>query len=237
MAEGAHLAVQSVALSAEVQRLRAELTWIDDSDLRSIEESNPGAAWALSLAFGGGGQIYNGDLGRGIALVGAWIGSIVLASVIFDGLLFGTLALMIGSSVHAFRQARAVNRYMIARAEEQRQSASHPSYQLLAAMAQPGGYGPPASGLNSAPAANTSAQPSDLPGEARLRLEKLVVLQASGVIDAAEHQERRIEILTELVHRHGDRIDDILFELLPLIQKGTLTRDDVDFIKRLGGRG
>lgn len=233
MSENTALAVRTATLQAEVQQLRTELSWVNDADLRSLEESSPGAAWALSLAFGGGGQIYNGDTRRGVALIFAWFSSF-LAVGVWEPMMVVMLAISVVGSVNAFRQARAANRYLAARAELQRHSAGQQAamnYQMVPAQMVPAGFAqyPPTQVL--APAAPDSPTVT-----MKRRLERLAVLRASGVIDEVEHRERRLEILSELAQLGLDNVDDLLFELLPLIQAGTITREDVDFVKKLGGR-
>jgi TM2 domain-containing membrane protein YozV len=243
MPEPADLAVHTAAANAEVQRRRSDLSWVDDPALRNLEESNPAAAWLLSVLFGGGGQLYNGDTRRGLALIGGWLGLILLANVagVFT---YAALAVMVGGSIHATRQSLAINRYLGARAEQQRMLAaggSMPGNRLAASMLASPDVAHAAPAAPAAPAALASPDSPDhgLVASAKSRLEKLAVLRAGGVIDEAEHRERRIEILAELgehaelVHQ---RIEEVLFELLPLIQSGGLTREDVDFLKSMGGR-
>lgn len=226
------LALRSAALHTEVQQLRAKLGWVDDTDLRNIEDSNPAAAWLLSLLFGGGGQLYNGDTKRGVLMTLISIGTLI-ATASLGPLVLVWLGLNLGASVHAFGQARAVNRYLSARAEEQRYQAalqgSPPGWGLAASMPGPIGH-------HARPAAAAEPGPAGPVAELKARLEKLAILQASGVISPQEHRERRLALLSEWTSLSDDSLDDLLFDLLPLIRSGTLTQEDVDFIKTLGGR-
>jgi TM2 domain-containing membrane protein YozV len=228
------LALRQSALSAEIERLRADIAWVNDADLRSLEPANPGGAWALSLLFGGGGQVMNGDVARGAGLIALWIGTFVLSGWLGPIALWLTLAVMVGGSVHAFTQARAINRYLAARAEQHQLEAGVPSaLRLVQAMGFGGAMVPVAA--HAAPL-GTAGVAGPLV-QVRMRLEKLKVLRNSGVIDDAEHREQRIEVLSELVEVGRERLDEVLYELLPLIQQGTITREDVEFVKRMGGRG
>lgn len=234
MSDHGDLALRTAALHTEVQQLRAKLTWVDDTDVRNIEDSNPGAAWLLSLCFGGGGQIYNGDTLRGVMLILASFGALIGVGL-HGALTLVWLAVNIGSSAHAFMQARAVNRYLAARAELQRHSAAqqapHAAYQLASAMI---GAGVGAGGAAAVPPAQ--AAPTGPVADLKSRLEKLAILHASGVISELEHRERRLDMLSEWTNLSNDTVDELLFELLPLIRSGMLTQEDVDFIKSLGGR-
>jgi hypothetical protein len=92
------------------------------------------------------------------------------------------------------------------------------------------------------PAAATSRTPPDTVAQTPSRyrelvdkLRKLATLREAGVISELEHKERKIDLISDVASGLGrDEADDLLFDLLPLLQQGTITEEDIEFIKSLG---
>jgi hypothetical protein len=72
-------------------------------------------------------------------------------------------------------------------------------------------------------------------GALRERLSQLAALRANGVIDETEHRERRVDTLSVLQGLDRDEMDQVLFHLLPMINEGYLSSEDVELLKRMGG--
>lgn len=87
---------------------------------------------------------------------------------------------------------------------------------------------PPAAPL---PIAETSSPAAAL----SVRLQELAALRKSSVIDDDEYRARRLDAIGELRGMDTEQIENVLYDLLPLIDQGYLSREDIDFIKRLGG--
>ncbi len=242
------LAPLTPSAAAEVRELREDIAWIDDKDLRTLQEKDGGAAWALSMFFGGGGQIYNHQYLIGAGLIAA---DLVLLW------LWWPLYFVLGaaSSVMSVRSAKQINRYVAARNETQRSDGPSPGeYRLLSAMtaADPRarydaakmaamgvsptaqGHGAPAQAPVGGPAPTQMVAGVDL-GTIRTRLQQLATLRQSGVIDDDEYRERRIDALGVLQGLERDEMDQVLFHLIDMIDGGYMSREDVDFLKRMGG--
>jgi hypothetical protein len=242
--ESKSLAPVGPSAAAEARQHRSALTWVQDGDLRTLSSVEANSAWALSMFTGGGGQLLSGQYLLGAGLIGAdllllylwWPAYFVLGAV---------------SSVFAFRSARAVNRYVAARDAHADKSGPTPSeYGLLAAMqsANPHalvdaraavdagwqGPGSASAGAPASPTAKVSIGGIDV-DSLRERLVQLAALRSNGVIDDAEHRERRIDALSILKGLDRDEMDQVLFHLLPMINEGYLSNEDVELLKRMGG--
>lgn len=230
--------------AAEVRGLREDIAWIDDKDLRTLQEKDEGAAWALSMFFGGGGQLYVQQY-----LIGAGL----IAADLLLLWLWWPLYFVLGavSSVFAFRSARQVNRFVAARDERARVDGPTPGeYRLLAAMSaadpnarydaakmQAMGVTPQAAPANAGAAG--SAEPQLVAGvdvgAIRSRLQQLATLRSNNVINDDEHRERRIDALGVLQGLERDEMDQVLFHLIDMINGGYMSNEDVAFLKRMGG--
>jgi hypothetical protein len=215
---------------SSVETARAELAWLDDEDAAVIGVKDPASAVALSLITGGGGHFYVGDnvTGYGLTLAaltaliaGPFLLPTALAVVLIFGVLAGSAALVVG-------KVKKVNRYVVARHQQEAAIAGHPTHKLLHAMLEAGGHpSPPAT----TPAQPTPPQPHD-PLVDKLR--KLIHLRDANVISELEHAERKVDLLTAAASGASrDQIDELLFELLPLLREGTITEQDVEFLKSL----
>ena len=57
----------------------------------------------------------------------------------------------------------------------------------------------------------------------------------SKVISDHELRERKVDLLEEAAPENRDALDEMLFELLPLVDQGVLDQGDIDFLKQLAG--
>jgi hypothetical protein len=208
--------------SSSLDKARAELEWLDDEDAAVIGVKDPASAVGLSLITGGGGHFYIGDNVTGYGLTLAALATLIggsfllgpwLTAVLLLGVLVGSAALVVG-------KVKKVNRYVVARNQQEAAIAGHPAHKLLHAVQEV-----------DAPAQPAGPQPHD-PLVDRLR--KLMHLRDANVISEIEHAERKVDLLTaEAEGASRDQIDELLFELLPLLREGTITEQDVEFLKSL----
>lgn len=70
---------------------------------------NPGVAAVLSAVFIGLGQIYNGQIGKGIFFIILFVISILLMFIIATGIVFITAMLWIWNVVDAHKSAKRIN--------------------------------------------------------------------------------------------------------------------------------
>jgi hypothetical protein len=196
----------------------------------------PAAAWALSFFFGGGGQVYVRDYKTGAALIAADLAALILLPGFLAPL--GWLAIGVVSSILATRQALAVNRHVTRRVLAQQEAGPDPAtYRLLAAQSRANPHAAyEAAQMREAgvlPTVDPAAGPSTM-GAVTERLRKLADLRGSGVLDAAEHRERKIEVLGSLAEEGPAHREDILHELLGLRAQGVVDDDDIRFVKEMG---
>lgn len=221
--------VRRSAQEAELEQARGELTWVGDDALIELEEVSPAGAAALSFFLGGAGQLYVRDWVRGGAFVALWVLLLTLVGYGIPGASAVMLIGCVGSALHAFREAEQVNTYLEAKRAFYRDSSVPASMQLLKAMGRAPAMLPPPETQ-----ASEEAAPPDSPvGQIRERLRKQAVLRNKGIIEATEYQNRKVDTLTEILEI-DEPLEDILFALLPLVEEGVLTQEDVSFIKEIG---
>jgi hypothetical protein len=234
---------------SEYDNARSRLKWVEDEDLSTQERREPVLSGILSFFTLGGGQLYNGQTKKGIGLVALW-GLSMLVCIAADAPPAHMMALGPIAAILASWRAKQVNRFVKARhafeLEEARlgtrAALTSASKSLPAAQAQPMALPlaagaeqqakvvqlPPAALL---PIAETSSPAAGL----GVRLQKLAALRKSSVIDDDEYRARRLDAVAELKGLDTEEIENVLYDLLPLIDQGYLSREDIDFIKRLGG--
>lgn len=216
--------------TAELKNSRSRLTWIADEDLTTLRFRHPTLAAVLSFFLGGGGQIYTGDTRMGIILMMASIFAFASAVAIdfppFLWMFLGTI-----SGILAFKKAQAINRYLDACQAHDRAMSSGQVRQLALTQA-PLPLDPHQPGITDAyrPVPGATQTRNQRIGA---RLQKISTLHSSGVIDDGEYQERKFEVLSELRGLSKADLEDALYEFLPLIEHGVLSRSDIDFVKQL----
>jgi hypothetical protein len=223
---------------ADLERARSQIPWVEDDDLDELERRSPGGAAALSLVTWGGGQAYAYDGWRGAGMFTGTLAAIILLANTLPVLIpILVIGMSMASAVDAHRRAKAVTRYVKARTELQLAAGIDPShYRLLmaSAAADP-------SLVRALPPMPIAAEPAAPPAAAGVhgalieRLRKLQALRRAGVISDHELRERKIDALQQAAPDDRDRLDELLFELLPLVQEGALEAGDVEFLKQLAG--
>jgi hypothetical protein len=227
---------------------RSDVAWLDDDDAALVESKDVASAVGLSLISGGGGHFYTGDHITGLGLTLAAVGAVVAGPMLLplSVAFLPLLAVLGGGAVTAAQKAKKINRYVLRRRQHESETAPHPqAYKLLHAMAkvdaraahqvaQFAGTGGAAALMPQQPAPPPAAPPS-LHSELIDKLRKLAHLRDANVISDVEHRERKIDLLAAVATGASrDQIDDLLFDVLPLIQEGTLVNEDVEFVKSLG---
>lgn len=214
----------------DLDRARDDVAWVENDDLVELESKSRMGAAILGFFTWGGGRVYVGDVGRGIAGIGALIGWVALAAVLPAAL--GPLVYAAGGAIGAlwsYEGARKVNRFVATRAELQLREGPGPgAYRLLAGAAA---HDP----------SLASALPTFGPGPGSPhaptvdRLRKLAALHTAGVINEAELRDRKVDLFTELGATSTD-LDALMYELLPLRHEGVLLHEDFEFLKQVATR-
>jgi hypothetical protein len=222
--------VMAAKTRLDLDRDREDIEWVDDRDLSELESKSRLGAAVLGFFTWGGGRIYVGDLGKGIAAIGALIGWVALSAFLPEAI--GPLAYAAGGTIGALWShdgARRVNRFVATRSELQLRAGAGPSgYRLLASAA--------AVDPSLASALPTFGVGSDGPHSATIeRFRKLAALHHAGVINDAELRERKVDIMTELAATNPD-VDDLMYALLPLRHEGVLQAEDFEFLKQVTAR-
>jgi hypothetical protein len=227
---------------ADLERARQGIPWVDDDDLDDVERKSPVGAAALSLFTWGGGQMYTYDRWRGAAYMTSMIAAIItLANVFPPAIAVLVVGASLASAVDAGRKARAVTRYASVRTQLSLTATADPAhYRLLAAAAavDPGLAGAvPALGPVLAATPAPPGPPVTSGRHAGLidRLRKLHALRAAGVISDHELRDRKVDVLEEVAPDSRDALDELLFELLPLVDQAVLDQQDIEFLKQLAG--
>ncbi len=216
---------------ALVRSGRKELTWLPDEELAMVEFREPSMAVGLGLVSGGGGFLYTGDTKKGVAGIAAMTFAIACSVALPTIGWIGLLGVAGWGAVGAWQQSHRINRFLRNKRVADAQVAGHdPTQKLLASM--PGAQ-------NQRVAAPPSlAMAPHLQGEHDaliVRLQKLAAIAASAVINETECRDRKIDLLSEVASGLGaEETDSLLFALLPLLDAGVLTEEDLQFVKELG---
>lgn len=214
----------------DLERARDEIQWVEEDDLSELESKSRLGAAVLGFFTWGGGRLYVGDVGKGIAAIGGLMGWVALAAVLPAAL--GPLVYMAGGTIGALWSndgARRVNRFVATRSELQlREGPGMGAYRLLAGAA--------AVDPSLASALPTFGPPPTSPhAETVERLRKLAALHQAGVINEAELKDRKVDLFTELGSKSSD-LDELMYALLPLRNEGVLAAEDFEFLKQVSPR-
>lgn len=215
---------------ALVRRTRAELAWVDEADLIGLEHREPATALAWSMT-GGGGLIYAGDRKQGVIGCVALVAALVVAPILPASIAaVPALGVIVWGAISSWAKSRAVNRYLANQLHAQSNAHAHAApHGLLAAM--------PAQEALAVPRLKAKGQEQQ-PGEHSevvARLKQLAAIRSSGVVDASEHRSRKIDILSDIgAGLDAVETETLLFALLPLLDDGTISNEDIEFIKELG---
>jgi hypothetical protein len=215
---------------ADLDRARAEITWVEEDDLSEIESKSRFGASVLGFFTWGGGRVYVGDVPKGIAAIAGLIGWVALSSVFPAAL--GPLVYMAGGTIAALWSndgAGRVNTFVRARNQLHLTDPAGPSgYRLLA-----GAVAHDPSLASALPTFGTAATSPH--GETVDRLRKLAALHTAGVINEAELKDRKVDLFTELGSKASD-LDELMYALLPLRNEGVLHAEDFEFLKQVSAR-
>ncbi len=214
---------------ALVRSGRKELSWLPNEEIATLEFREPSMAAGLGLVSGGGGFLYTGDTKKGFAGIAAMLGAVALSVAIPAIGWIGLVAVAGWGAAGAWQQSHRINRFLSSKRMANAQVAGHdPTQKLLTSM--PG----PQNQMVPTKAPLTTA----LKGEHDaliVRLNKLAAIRASAVITETECRARRIDLLSEVATGLGpEETESLLFALLPLLDAGALTEEDMQFIKELG---
>jgi hypothetical protein len=214
----------------DLERARDEIKWVEEDDLSELESKSRLGAALLGFFTWGGGRVFVGDVGKGVAAIGGLIGWVALSSVFPPAL--GPLVYMAGGTIGALwanEGAARVNRFVRARNQLHLNEGAGPSgYRLLAAAA--------AVDPNLVSALPTfGVGPASPHAETVDRLRKLAALHTAGVINETELKDRKVDLFTELGSKAGD-LDELMYALLPLRHEGVLFPEDFEFLKQVSTR-
>jgi hypothetical protein len=222
--------------SADLQRARERIDWVEDDDLAELEtKSRPGAA-LLGFFTWGGGRLYLGDLPRGfvgILFLIAWLGAAPFLPDALGPLIYTLVGG--GSAIWSYQDARAINRFCSTRTELMLRQGPDPSaYRLLAAAAtvQP----ELASALPPGPPSPATQASSPGPhGPLIDSLRKIAALHRAGVLHETEVRDRKVDLLSSAAPASRAELDELLFALMPLGTEGVLEPEDFELVKQLAG--
>ena len=220
---------------ALVRRGRQEIAWVPDHDLPSLEHREPATAAGLGLLCGGGGNLYVGDTKAGVTGIAAWVAALGAMAILPAGIaalpLFGVMG---WGALTGYLKARSINSYIVNQLHADAARSGHdPSHKLLSAMNPAAAPAAPAQTT-----ASPALLPADTPSEVSAlidRLNKLATLRASDVIDETEHRSRKIDAFSEsATGLSAAETEALLFALVPLLDTGAITQEDIDFVKEMG---
>ena len=234
--------------TADLQRAREQIPWVEDDDLRSVEYKSLASAGALSFFTWGGGHLYVGKPLQGFSLLAALL---TFATLVPSGSLATAIYFVVSlaTTFLSVRNAKDLNRFVAIRNEVALLQGPDPSaYRLLtaAAMADPSlaaalpagtkRAGTETGGESGKTEATEPASPP-APRYAALleRLRKLVALHRAGVLTDVELHDRKLDLLQDAAPATREELDDLLYELLPLAGEAVLDEDDFEFLKQVGG--
>lgn len=216
--------------TADLERAREKLSWVEDEDLDEVEARSTWGATILGLFTWGGGRLMVGDRKSGLLGIFALIGLIASGGVIPSEI--QALAYWVGGAGFAawsYDGSRKVRRFEKLKNALALQSGPDPSaYRLLAAAsaADPS----LAAAMPVLPAA--SAAPASGPHAALIeKLRQLSTLHQSGVLSDAELGERKVDLFANNPPNSRTELDELLFALLPLRDEGAITDEDISFLK------
>ena len=221
-----------VPAPSQVPAKRREVSWIDDDTAAHIDFRETAVAGSLGFFTGGLGHVYNRRWLRGLGMTLGSIGALV-AGLSFSPLLAVWAGIGVVGAVTSVADAKKINRFVLARNDSKQSDTSAIVGSMAAAQNHlPGLAGPPPQLPGQA-----AAQPPAPAGPHQPlidRLRQLATLRGSDMLNEVEYQDRKIDVLSEFTGLPRDEIDHLLYALMPLVQEGTLSKDDIEFAKTLG---
>jgi hypothetical protein len=219
-----------VPAPSQVPAKRREVSWIDDDTAAHIDFRETAVAGSLGFFLGGGGHIYNRRWLRGLGLT---VGSIAALMASFSvPPLFAVWAVIgIAGAVTSVQDAKKINRFVLARNNEMQANSGRIAGAMAAVQNQLPGLAapiPPQMAPATQPAAPRGPYHSLVD-----RLRQLATLRGKDMLNDVEFQDRKIDALSQFTGMSRDDLDQLLYALMPLVEEGTLDKDDIEFAKTL----
>lgn len=171
------------------------------------QRKTPAVAILLSLIISGAGQIYNGEAGKGIAMIIGYILCWAASSLIFPILLL--IVLWIYGMVDANTKAKEFNDSLKLRLDNEEASARDAEEKQEHIKA-------------------TTISSGEFVGQ----IEKYFRLFQSSLLSEAEFEAKKKEIITVLMAKKlAEAPEDFLTAVIPLIQKKALTEQEIAQVK------
>lgn len=171
------------------------------------QKKNPTVAVLLSFIISGAGQLYNGEIGKGIGMIVGYILCVAASSLVLP--LFILIALWIWGMIDANTRAKAMNEALRVHLEQE-----EASKQMAAAEQER---------LN---ATTVTTQ------EFVTQVEKFFKLFQSGILSAAEFESKKQELITLLTAKQlREAPEDFLTAMIPLLQRQALSEPEIARIK------
>lgn len=215
--------------TADLERVRRQISWVEEDDLDEVEARSTWGATLLGLFTWGGGRLMVGDRKAGILGLAALVGWIAAGQVVPSTI--GALVYWVtgaGFAAWSYDGSRKVRRFEKVRNLLAMQAGPDPSaYRLLAAAsaADP----TLATALpNLSPAGGAATGPYAPLIE---KLRQLEALHRSGVLSDAELGERKVDLFAGNPPGSRAELDELLFALLPLRDEGVINDEDIAFLK------
>lgn len=181
---------------------------LDSAESRYFEQrKTPAVASLLSFIVSGAGQIYNGELGKGIGMIAAYILCWATSALGFPVLFL--IALWIWGMIDAHAKAEEINSHLktTLTAEDAIQNQVKEELEKIKAA---------------------TISTDEFVGQ----LEKLFVLFQSGMLTEAEFTAKKLPLIDQLTYKKPrEAAEDFLAALIPQVKNKALSQDEVSAIK------
>ncbi|MBT8491622.1 MAG: hypothetical protein KJO07_01070 [Deltaproteobacteria bacterium] len=218
---------------SQVPMLRRGVSWIDDDTAAHLDFRETAVAGSLGFFTGGLGHVYNRRWLRGLGMTLGSVGALV-ASFSLSPLFAVWAAIGVVGAVTAVKDAKTINRFVLARNNAMQANTGA----IAGSMASAQNYLPGLAGpLRQAQLPQGNQAPAQAPAGPHQqvidRLRQLATLRGKDMLNEVEYQDRKIDVLSEFTGADRDDLDRLLYALMPLVEEGTLTKDDIEFTKTL----
>ena len=214
---------------------RKHIPWVPDDELYEVDHRPPIATAASSILVPGAGDIINHRPLRGGAVVAGAVAAVALGlSLGLGGWVFALTAIS-GAALtpKTWRDAKAINTFVATREAHRLNRANTSTADALRLLRATDSDAP------SAVAAAPVQQPAEeLPLDESTRrvitkLRQGFKLHRSGMLNADEFRERKVEIFSAsgVIEREG--MDALMEAMLPLFEEGVVDDEDLALLKAL----